>query len=96
MQGPSKGNAPETCGSTCWTITKYWPQQQTCILQFPLSWYQVVILQMCIETQRIKSLEKGGTEIQDGGVGRHTAPPRTTRTDRESNGKEVRHQGNKI
>ena len=34
-------------------------------------------------------------ENQDGGVGRHTAPPRTTRTDRESNGKGVRHQGNK-
>ena len=34
-------------------------------------------------------------ENQDGGVGRHTAPPRTTRTDRKSNGKEVRHQGNK-
>ena len=30
---------------------------------------------------------------QDGGVGRHTAPPRTTRTDRKSKGKEVRHQG---
>ena len=26
-------------------------------------------------------------ENQDGDVGRHTAPPRTTRTDRESNGK---------
>ena len=35
------------------------------------------------------------TENQDGGVGRHTVPPRTTRTDRESNGKGVRHQGNK-
>ena len=34
-------------------------------------------------------------ENQDGGVGRHTAPPRTTRTDRKSNGKEVQHQGNK-
>ena len=34
-------------------------------------------------------------ENQDGGVGRHTAPPRTTRTDRKSNSKEVRHQGNK-
>ena len=34
-------------------------------------------------------------ENQDGGVGRHTAPPHTTRTDRKSNGKEVRHQGNK-
>ena len=34
-------------------------------------------------------------ENQDGGVGRHTAPPCTTRTDRKSNGKEVQHQGNK-
>ena len=34
-------------------------------------------------------------ENQDGGIGRHTAPPHTTRTDRKSNGKEVRHQGNK-
>ena len=34
-------------------------------------------------------------ENQDGGVGRHTAPPRTTRTDRKSNGKEVRHQVDK-
>ena len=34
-------------------------------------------------------------ENQDGGVGRHTAPPPTTRTDRKSNGKEVRHQGGK-
>ena len=34
-------------------------------------------------------------ENQDGGVGKHTAPPRTTRTDRKLNGKEVRHQGNK-
>ena len=32
---------------------------------------------------------------QDGSVGRHTAPPRTTRTDRKLNGKEVRHQGDK-
>ena len=34
-------------------------------------------------------------ENQDGGVGRHTARPRTTRTDRKSNDKEVRHQGDK-
>ena len=34
-------------------------------------------------------------ENQDGGVGRHTAPPRTTRADRESNGRGVQHQGNK-
>ena len=36
-----------------------------------------------------------GTENQDGGVGRHTAPPRTTRTDRESNSKGDQHQGNR-
>ena len=40
-------------------------------------------------------LKKIETENQDGGVGRHTVPPRTTRTDRESNGKGVRHQGNR-
>ena len=34
-------------------------------------------------------------ENQDGGLGRHTAPPRTTRADRKLNGKEVRHQGDK-
>ena len=34
-------------------------------------------------------------ENQGGGVGRHTAPSRTTRTDRKSNGKEVRHQVDK-
>ena len=37
---------------------------------------------------------KARGENQDGGVGRHTAPPRTTRTDRESNGKGDQHQGN--
>ena len=36
-----------------------------------------------------------GRENQDGDVGRHTAPPRTTRTDRKLNGKEVRHQVDK-
>ena len=34
-------------------------------------------------------------ENQDGGVGRHTASPRTNRIDRKSNGNEVQHQGNK-
>ena len=34
-------------------------------------------------------------ENQDGGIGRHTAPPRTTRTDRNSKGKEVQHQVDK-
>ena len=42
-----------------------------------------------------KNTLKRLTQNQDGGVGRHTAPPRTTRTDRESNSKGVRHQGNK-
>ena len=48
-----------------------------------------------------KKLELKGLQIcivgenQDGGVDRHTAPPRTTRTDRKSNGKEVQHQGTK-
>ena len=32
---------------------------------------------------------------QDGGIGRHTVPPRTTRTDRGSNSREVRHQVDK-
>ena len=32
---------------------------------------------------------------QDGGVGRHTAPPRTTKPDRKLNDKEVQHPGNK-
>ena len=34
-------------------------------------------------------------ENQDGGVGGHTAPPRTTRTDGKSNGREVPHQVDK-
>ena len=34
-----------------------------------------------------QELKSGDLENQDGGVGRHTAPPRTTRTDRESNSK---------
>ena len=43
---------------------------------------------------KVKNYRLG--ENQDGSVGRHTAPPCTTRTDRKSNGKEVHeHQGNK-
>ena len=38
---------------------------------------------------------KKNWENQDGGVGRHTAPPRTTRTDRESNSKGDQHQENR-
>ena len=40
-------------------------------------------------------VKKGKPENQDGGVGRHTAPPHTTRTDRESNSKGDQHQGNR-
>ena len=34
-------------------------------------------------------------ENQDGGIDRHIAPPRATRTDRKSNSKEVQHQVDK-
>ena len=44
----------------------------------------------CVEFEKY-----GQIENQDGGIGRHTAPPRTTRTDRKSNGKEVRHKVDK-
>ena len=37
-------------------------------------WYLIVVL-ICI------------SQNQDGGIGRHTAPPHTTRTDRKSNGR---------
>ena len=40
------------------------------------------------------TVKKNKAENQDGGIGRHTAPPRTTRTDRKSNSKGVQHQGN--
>ena len=43
----------------------------------------------------MKLLVKTEVMNQDGGVGRHTASPRTTRTDRKSNSKEVRHQADK-
>ena len=48
-----------------------------------------------ILANRIQKYIKKIIENQDGGVGRHTAPPCTTRTDRESNSKEDRHQGNR-
>ena len=40
-------------------------------------------------------VNKERKENQDGGVGRHTAPPRTTRTDRELNSKGDQHEGNR-
>ena len=45
--------------------------------------------------QQTHGYEYKARENQDGGVGRYTAPPRTTRTDRKLNGKEVQHQGDK-
>ena len=45
------------------------------------------LLFLCLKNSQI--------ENQDGDVGGHTAPPRTTRTDRKSNGKEVPHQVDK-
>ena len=44
---------------------------------------------------RISNLIEPKWENQDGGVGRHTVPPLTTRTDRKSNVREVRHQVDK-
>ena len=38
----------------------------------------------------VKKINKNNQENQDGSVGRHTAPPHTTRSDRKSIGKKVR------
>ena len=48
-----------------------------------------------INESRSWFFEKINRENQDGGVGRHTAPPRTTRPDRESNSKGDQHQENR-
>ena len=51
-----------------------------------------------INTPKVKqkeNLKSSKRRDQDGGIGRHTAPLCTTRTDRKSNGKEVRHQVDK-
>ena len=47
------------------------------------------------KSKTAKLLQENMGDNQDGGVGRHTASPCTTRTDRKSNAKEVQHQGNK-
>ena len=58
-----------------------------------------VFSRMDMAEERISELEdmskKKLPENQDGGVGRHTAPPRTTRIDRESNSKGDQHQENR-
>ena len=45
-----------------------------------------------VESNKQNKLKNVETDNQDGGIGRHAAPPRTTRTDRKLNRKEVRHQ----
>ena len=71
---------------------------------FFLSWYSSPLPSdyKCIGTTKGKTkkwnllIKNCVLENQDGGgVGRHTAPPRTTRTDGKSNCKKVRHQVNK-
>ena len=67
-----------------------------------LEYYINLVNKIVAEFERIDSnLEKSSVNKilsnrnQDGGVGRHTASPRTTRTNRKWNSKEVRHQGDK-
>ena len=48
-----------------------------------------------VESNKQNKFKNVETENQDGGIGRHAAPPRTTRTDRKLNRKEVRHQVDK-
>ena len=54
-------------------------------LQARRDWQEV------FKVMKSRNLERN----QDGGVGRHTAPPRTTRPDRESNSNGDRHQRNR-
>ena len=58
-------------------------------------WYNLCKSVCNTSHKQNKSQKSHDPENQDGGIGRHTVPPRTTRTDRKSNSKEVRHQGNK-
>ena len=59
---------------------------------FPIEKY--IYLKKFITTKTVlQEMLKG--ENQDGGIVRHTAPPRTTRTDRESNSKGDQHQENR-
>ena len=46
---------------------------------------------VCVEREEVGEIDfkKLALENQDGSVGRHTAPLRTTRTNRKSNSKEV-------
>ena len=46
------------------------------------------------KTKHKEGKKNTNKENQDDGVGRHPAPPRTTRPDRKYNGKGVQHQGN--
>ena len=55
--------------------------------------FKTLVIKML--TELVASVQKPDEENQDGGEGRHTAPPRTTRTDRELNSKGDQHQGNR-
>ena len=55
--------------------------------------FKTLVIKML--TELVASVQKPDEENQDGGVGRHTAPPRTTRPDRELNSKGDQHQGNR-
>ena len=77
------------------------PSQRTCLVCRPRPQLGVSVQEGtngCFSPFLLLSVKinlRGRDKNQDGGVGRHTVPPPTTRTDRKSNGKEARHQGNK-
>ena len=65
------------------------------IVQLKLRITSLVILIKHSISKLLPTLKFKSGENQDGGVGRHTAPPSTTRTDRESNNKGDQHQENR-
>ena len=57
--------------------------------RLPNSFYEASIILIPKADKDTKKKEGQKGENQDGSVGRHTAPPHTTRADRKSNSKEV-------
>ena len=80
-QGRRNSLSVEPCMSTYCLLTIF----ATSFSLLPLS---IMIRVKCLNLPLGIKLKKMW-ENQDGGIGRHTVPPRTTRTDRKSNGKEV-------